>query len=145
VQTSANNRAKAALASVIQALGPAECRGIAIRVPPLPDLPATVTEVHASSWITNRADGMIYHQALTRAAEQLGLRIFYFDKDDVLELAAKARGKTARDLERDLKALGRAHGPPWRKGHIVACAGAIIAHVAAESSKPKEARAKARS
>src|SRR6185436_11132186 len=89
VQTSANQRAKSALSSLIRELAPAKCRGIAIRVPPLPELPATVAEVHASTWITNRADGMIYHQALTRAAAQLNLKIFFFERDNVLELAAQ--------------------------------------------------------
>jgi len=144
VQTSANKRAKSALSSLIGELAPAKCRGIAIRVPPLPELPATVAEVHARTWITNRADGMIYHQALTKAAAQLNLRVFYFEKNNVLELAAQARGKTARDFERQLKALGTALGPPWRKGHIVACAAAILAHVSAELSKPKKPGQKGR-
>jgi hypothetical protein len=130
VKTSANNRAKSALTSLIGELAPAKCRGIAIRVPPLPDLPATVAEVHASTWIMNRADGMIYHQALTQAAAQLNLMVFYFEKNNVLELAAQARGKTARDLERHLNAF-TTFGRPWRKGHVVACAGAIFAHVSA--------------
>ena len=138
VKTSANKLAKSALSSLIEELAPAKCRGIAIRVPPLPDLPATVAEVHASTWITNRADGMIYHQALTQAAAQLNLRVFFFDKGNVLELAAQARGKTARDLERQLKALGTTVGPPWRKGHVLACAGAILAHVSPEPLKPKK-------
>jgi len=144
VKTSANNRARSALSSLIGELAPAKCRGIAIRVPPLPDLPATVTEVHANTWIMNRADGMIYHQALTQAAAQLNLRVFYFEKDDVLELAAQARGKTARDLECHLKAFGTTLGRPWRKGHVVACAGAIFAHVSAAPLKPKKPRPKGR-
>lgn len=142
VKASANERAKSALSSLIEELAPAKCRGIAIRVPPLPDLPATVAEVHASTWVTNRADGMIYHQALTRAAAQFNLKVFYFEKGNVLELAAEARGKTARDLERQLKAFGTTLGPPWRKGHIVACAGAILAHAAAAPVKPKRSRQK---
>lgn len=129
VKASAGTRAASALASLIAALAPATCRGIAIRVPPLRDLPATVAEVHAHAWIRNRADGMIYHQALTQAAAQLNLRVFHFQRDSILELAARARGTTARDLEQELKALGRTHGRPWRKGHVVACAGAIVAHV----------------
>jgi hypothetical protein len=129
VTASANDRAKSALSSLIEDLAPARCRGIAIRVPPLPRLPATVAAVHAETWVMNRADGMIYHQALTQAAAELNLRVCYFEKDTVLELAAQARGKTASDLERHLKALARTHGPPWRKAHVVACAGAIIAHV----------------
>jgi hypothetical protein len=144
VRTSANNRAKLALASLIGELAPAKCRGIAIRVPPLPELPATVAEVHASTWITNRADGMIYHQALTQAAAQLNLKVFYFEKDNVFELAAQARGKTASNIERQLKALGTTFGPPWRKGQVVACAGAIFAHVSAapmKHEKPQQRRA----
>jgi len=144
VKASANKRAKLALSSLIGELAPAKCRGIAIRVPPLPDLPATVAEVHANTWIMNRADGMIYHQALTRAAARLNLRVFYFEKDNVLELAAQARGKTARDLERQLTAFGTTLGPPWRKGHVVACAGAIFAHVSAAPLKPKTPRQKGR-
>jgi hypothetical protein len=128
VRTSANRCATAALSRLIGELAPATCRGIAIRVPPLPGLPATVAEVHANAWIMNRADGMIYHHALTQAAAQLQLRVFCFEKDTVLELAAQARRKTARDLERQLTALGTTLGPPWRKGHIVACAGALAAH-----------------
>src|SRR5436305_5763410 len=141
VKTSANKRATAALSSLIGELAPARCRGIAIRVPPLTDLPATVAEVHASTWIMNRADGMIYHQALTQAAAQLDLTVFYFDKNNVLELAAQARGKTARDLERQLKALGITLGPPWRKGHVIASAGAILAHASTAPPKPERRRA----
>ena len=144
VKTSANKRAASALSSLIEELAPTKCRGVAIRVPPLPDLPATVAEAHANTWIMNRADGMIYHQALTQAAAQLNLRVFYFEKDNVLELAAQARGKTARDLERHLKAVGQALGPPWRKGHVVACAGAIFAHVSAAPSRPRRTRQKGR-
>jgi hypothetical protein len=142
VRTSANNRAKSALSALIGELAPAQCRGVAIRVPPLPDLPATVTEAHASTWITNRADGMIYHHALTQAAAQLNLPVFYFDKDNVLELAAEARGTTARDLERRLKALGTAIEGPWRKGQILACAGAILAHRSAAPFKTTKPRPK---
>lgn len=140
VAASANERAKSALSSLIEELAPAKCRGIAIRVPPLPSLPASVAEAHARTWVTNRADGMIYHQALTQAAAQLNLRVFYFEKDIVLELAAHARGKTARDLERQLEAFRTTLGPPWRKGHVIACAAAILAHVSAApliSKKPQ--------
>ena len=140
VKASADKRATSALSSLIGELAPAKCRGIAIRVLPLPDLPATVPEVHANTWIMNRADGMIYHQALTQAAAQLNLRVFYFERDNVLERAAQARRKTARDLERQLKAFGTTLGPPWRKGHIVACAGAIFAHVSAAPLKLEKPR-----
>jgi len=143
VRTSANNRAELALSSLIGELAPAKCRAIAIRVPPLPDLPDSVAEIHANTWIMNRADGMIYHQAMTQAAAQLNLRVFYFEKDNILELAAQARGKTASDLERQLKAFGTILGPPWRKGQVVTCAGAILAHVSEPSmkqKKPREAR-----
>jgi hypothetical protein len=133
VRTSANNRAMSALSSLIGELAPATCLGIAIRVPPLPRLPATVKEAHADRGVMNRADGMIYHQALTHAADHLGLKVFYFEKDAVLGLAARARRTTAQVLERRLKAFGGPRGRrPWRKGQVVACAAAIVAHVSAQ-------------
>ena len=128
VTTSANSRALTVLSSLIEDLAPATCLGIAIRVPPLAQLPS-LDEVHASSWITNRADGMIYHQALTRAAARLKLPVSYFEKATALSLAARARGTTTRDLERRLKAFATTHGRPWRQSQVVACAGAILAHV----------------
>jgi hypothetical protein len=134
VRTSAGHHAKAALSTLITELAPATCRSIAMRVPPLPRLPDTVAEAHADAAIRNRADGMIYHQAITEAAGQLGLRVFYFEKATILALAATTHGTTARDLERRVKGFGRVLGPPWRKGHIVACAGAIWAHASAAPS-----------
>lgn len=79
----------------------------------------------------NRADGMIYHRALTRAAPQLGLSVSYFDKATILDQAASARGIRVPDLEQRLKALGTTLGPPWQKGHVIACAAAIVAHSSA--------------
>ena len=92
VTTSANDRAQSALSSLLEDLAPAKCRGIAIRVPPLPDLPATVKEVHANAWIMNRADGMIYHQALTQAAAQLTERFLFREGQ-----RSRARGASPRD------------------------------------------------
>jgi hypothetical protein len=129
VTASANAHAKSALSSLIAELAPATCRGIAIRVPPLVEWPQTVAEVQANTWIRNRADGMIYHHALTQAAAQLDLKIFYFEKVTVLEAAAQSRTRSRHDFEHDLKTLGTRLGPPWRKGHVVACAAAILAHV----------------
>ena len=137
VRTSASDHAKLALAALIADLAPAKCRSVAIRVPPLRTLPDTLGEVHASASVTNRADGMIYHEALTQAAAQLELPVIYFEKDNVLERAAEASGKNARDLERELKDFATTHGRPWRSGQIVACAGALLAHV---STAPSAAR-----
>jgi hypothetical protein len=134
VRTSASMRAKSALSSLIEELAPATCRGVAIRIPPLPGLPGSVAEAHADPWVMNRADGMIYHHALTQAATEFGLRVFYFEKDNVLELAARVRGTTARELERRLKAFGTMYGRPWRRGHVLACAGAIAMQGSAHRS-----------
>ncbi|HEY2150285.1 MAG TPA: hypothetical protein VGH34_05725 [Vicinamibacterales bacterium] len=133
VTASANAHATSALSSLIAELAPATCRGIAIRVPPLSEWPQTVAEVEANTWIRNRADGMIYHHALTQAAAQLDLKVYHFEKDKILEAAAQARRRSVDDFERQLKALGTALGPPWRQGHVVACAAAILAHVSADA------------
>lgn len=127
VRRSAAQRAMSALTTLIAALSPATCCGIAIRTPPLTRLPDSVAEAHADAWIRNRADGMIYHLALTDAARARGLEVFLFDKATVMRLAAAGRGTTAPALEQRLQKLGKAFGPPWRRGHVVACAGAILA------------------
>lgn len=127
VRSSAGRRAGSALESLIADLSPAICRGIAIRTPPLSRLPDSVAEAHADAWIRNRADGMIYHQALADAARALRLEVFLFDRDTVLARAAEAYQRPAVALETQLQQLGKRHGPPWRKGHVVASAGALLA------------------
>ena len=131
VRASASAHAESALSALIADLTPATCQAIAIRVPPLPDLPASVAEAHADTRVLNRADGMIYHQALTDAARQLGLNVVQFEKSTVLAQAAQARGAMTGELEQRLKDLGKALGPPWQKGHVIACAGAILAGTSA--------------
>ena len=141
VRARAGTLATIAMSSLMSDLAPAKCRGISIRVPPLDDLPATVAEVHANPWITYRADGMIYHQSITRAATHFNLRVFQYDKTEAIARAAQAWGMIGRDLGRQLKALGKASGPPWRQDHVIACAGAILAH----SALPRRARRTSRS
>ncbi len=131
VRRSAAQRATAALATLIADLSPATCRGIAIRTPPLTRLPERVAEAHADARIRNRADGMIYHLALTDAARARGLEVLFFDRGTVLALAAAARGTTPQALEQQLQQLGKRYGPPWRRGHVVASAGALLAQSAA--------------
>lgn len=127
VQTSANRLAHAALSSLLQSLAPARCVRVAIRTPPLENWPLPVSATVADTWTRNRADGMLYHHALTQAAARLGLEVFHFNKDSVMELAARARDTRADALARHLKTLGAPLGPPWRASHITACAGAILA------------------
>ena len=131
VRASASAHAESALSALIADLTPVTCHAIAIRVPPLSHLPTSVAEAHADSRVLNRADGMIYHQALTDAARQLGLNVVQFEKSTVLAQAAQARGATTGELEQRLKDLGKALGPPWQKGHVIACAGAILAGTSA--------------
>lgn len=132
VRVSATAHALAALSTLLADLAPATCRSVAIRVPPLARLPETVADALNNASVRNRADGMIYHQALTEAAGQLGLNVVVFDRTTILARAAEARGTPARDFERHLRELGTALGPPWRKGHVVACAGAIWAHASTQ-------------
>lgn len=135
VRESASRSATSALSNLVGELAPATCRCVAIRLPPLAHLPETAAEAQANAAIRNRADGMIYHQALTDAARQLGLRVLHFDRTSILSRAAEARELPVQDFERRLGALGRVLGPPWRRGHVIACAGAIWAHVTAPSRR----------
>jgi hypothetical protein len=96
-----------------------ELISIAIRTPPLPKLPATVTEVHASYAVTNRADAMLYHDALCNAARSLGIGVATFDR------GKEFPPEETPAVERFLAGLRATLGPPWQKDHQTATARAI--------------------
>ena len=119
VKVSAASHAQASLERTIRTLAPdATCVAIAIRHPPIQELPRQISEVHANSRIMYAADGMIYHQALTQAAMGLDLTVSHFNRGTVLSEAAALIGEEQAVLLGKLKALAAALGPPWRKPQI---------------------------
>ena len=86
---------------------------IAIRHPPLPRLPKTVAEVHASYYTQCRADGMLYHVAICAAAGQRRWKVHLHHRGEELANAAEALGVTAGEVERFVNGLRESLKPPW--------------------------------
>ena len=96
-----------------------------LRVPPLSFVPVTVAEAHQSYNVTCRADGMMYHDALSIAARRLKLDLELHDRGEEVARAAGRLDVSAEDLELFLQRSGEAVGRPWQKEHRLAAAAAI--------------------
>ena len=71
------------------------------------------------------ADGMMYAEAVERAAEAAGLTIFPHAKNAEFDLAAAALRTDAPEAQAIVKALAK--GPPWTAEHQRAAAAALAA------------------
>ena len=128
VRESAMHCAERALSRLPSSLGSTrEIVSIALRTAPLPRLPGTVAEVHASRPVTMRADAMLYHDALCARAASRGINVATFDRGEERPRAAQAMAITAEHLDRFLSGLRASVGPPWRQDHQTATARAIAA------------------
>jgi hypothetical protein len=128
VRESALHCAERALSRLQLRLGTTrEIVSIALRTAPLPRLPGTVAEVHASRPVMLRADPMLYHYALCTSAASLGIRVATFARGEERQQAAEAIATTAQQLDRFLSGLRASLGPPWQQDHQSAAARAIAA------------------
>ena len=98
---------------------------IAIREPPLEELPATVADVHRSYYVFCRADGMLYHSTIVATARQLGWNVLLHRRGEESNMAAEALRMDAADVERFIDSLKSSLGPPWSAEHRNAFAAAI--------------------
>ena len=115
-----------ALERVVSELAPA-CGAVAlaIRKPPFPRIPSSVRAVHDSYPLLCSADGMLYQDALCRAAKRHGLEVRLFQRGEEVELAAKSIGVEPDDIEEFVARAGRPAGPPWTQEHRRAYAAGI--------------------
>lgn len=128
VRESAVHCAERALSRLQSSVGaPGELVSIALREPTLARLPRTVAEAHASRPVMVRADGMLYHDALCKAAASLGIGVATFARGAERRQAAEALGVTVELLDRFLSSLRATLGPPWQQDHQAAAARAIAA------------------
>jgi hypothetical protein len=128
VRESAGHCAERALSRLRSSLGATrEIVSIALRTAPLPRLPDTVAEVHASRPILMRADAMLYYDALSTSAASLGMSVATFPRGEERPRAAEAMATTAERLDRFLSGLRASLGPPWQQDHQAAAARAIAA------------------
>jgi len=99
--------------------------GMTLRVPPLAFVPVTVAQAHQSYNVTCRADGMMYHDALSIAARRLKIDVEQHERGEELARAAGRLDASVEDLEQFLQRSGETVGRPWQKEHRLAAAAAI--------------------
>jgi hypothetical protein len=99
--------------------------GIVLREPPLTQAPQSVAAAHADYTVMNRADGMIYDDALREAAAGLGIPLQQIRRGGERARAAEVLGTDVEHLERWLTGMRASLGPPWQKDHQDAAARAI--------------------
>ena len=100
---------------------------LAIREPPFPSIPKSVAAVHASYQLRCSADGMMYQQAICRAASRLGIAVQLCKRGEESARAAEQLGVTPGDVEDFVAGSGRPAGPPWTEEHRRAFAAGIAA------------------
>jgi hypothetical protein len=141
VRDSAVHCAERALSRIRSGLGTrGEIVSIALRTAPLPRLPGSVAEVHASWHVIVRADAMLYHDALCAGAASLGINVDTFVRGEERPRAAEAAATTVERLGRFLTSLRESLGPPWQQDHQTAAARAIAAlgrHTPLQLDKPR--------
>ncbi|MCB9615866.1 MAG: hypothetical protein H6722_25815 [Sandaracinus sp.] len=121
VRASAQEHAKVALAALAETVD-AELEGVALRA--LPGLPPTVAERITDYRAMCVADWVMYREVIAEAATKRGWRVAHFEPSRVLDEAASKLGRALDPLFDDARAR---FGPPWRKEHRMAMAGAIVA------------------
>jgi hypothetical protein len=141
VQRSIAARTLLAFERLVAELTPAHrVVAVAIRKPPFPELPATVTEVWNSYNLLCAADGMLYQRAICRAARQLGLEIHLCRRGEETTLAAQRLGVAPEEVEEFVAGNGRPPGPPWTEEHRRAFAAGMAALATHTSERLRTSR-----
>jgi hypothetical protein len=104
--------------------GPVGVAGVAIG---RTAVPKELDRVLASHALLHAAEGELYRDALSEAAEREGLRVVRFVKNEVRSEAAAAQGWKLEQLEARLAEIGRLAGTPWTKDEKDATAAAMLA------------------
>ena len=133
VRRSIDDRTTLALERVVTELSPAHrAVALAIRKPPFPELPGSVSAVRQSYKLQCAADGMLYQLAICHAARQLKLDVHMCRRGQETARAAQQLGVTPAGIEEFVSRTGRPAGPPWTQEHRRAYAAGIAvlaAHV----------------
>ncbi len=116
VHKAADKGAKEILKTLAKDVG-TEISRIAIRA--CPPLPPTIEGRIRDNRAQTVADGVMYRQALAKAAEALGWAVVWYDKDAVFGEASK---KLGADIKPHLTVMGKTAGAPWQARHKLAAA-----------------------
>lgn len=94
-------------------------------VDPMPDW--TVDEILAVHFRMHKAEGVLFRDALTRAARACGLRLLRVPEKQLNEHAERALATSMNTLRKTIASLGKSVGPPWGKDQKDAALAAMIA------------------
>jgi hypothetical protein len=92
---------------------------------PMPDW--TVDEILAVHFRMHKAEGVLFRDALARAAEACGLRFLGIPEKQLDEQAERALATSVNSLRKTIALLGKSVGPPWGKDQKDASLAAMIA------------------
>jgi hypothetical protein len=91
---------------------------------PMPDW--SVDEILAVHFRMHKAEGVLFRDALVRAAGACKLRLVAVPEKQLTEHAERAFGTQAKALIKSITALGKSVGPPWGKDQKDAALAALI-------------------
>ena len=92
---------------------------------PMPDW--TVDEILAVHFRMHKAEGMLFRDALARAATACGLKLLGIPEKQLDEHAERALQTSVKGLRTTIASLGKSMGPPWGKDQKDASLAAIVA------------------
>ena len=92
---------------------------------PMPEW--SVDEILAVHFRMHKAEGLLFRDALARAAKECMLRLVEIEEKQLSDHAARALGASASTLTKRLAMLGKSVGPPWGKDQKDAALAAMIA------------------
>jgi hypothetical protein len=92
---------------------------------PMPDW--SVDEILAVHFRMHKAEGVLFRDALARAATACGLRFVGVPEKELGEYAERALATSISHLQKTVASLGKSAGPPWGKDQKDAALAAMIA------------------
>jgi len=119
VRASAERGARDGLAALADSVR-VPVAGIALRA--CPELPPTIEERIRDHRAQTFADSVMYRRALAAAAETRGWRVWWYERERVMQSAATVLG--GGDVEAFLREAGKSVGAPSRAEHRLAAAAA---------------------
>jgi hypothetical protein len=87
----------------------------------------TVDEIRAVHFRMHKAEGVLFRDALARAARTCGLRLLRIPEKQLDEHAERALATSVTKLRKTIASLGKAVGPPWGTDQKDAALAAMIA------------------
>ena len=96
-----------------------------LTIDPMPDW--TADEILAVHFRMHKAEGVLFRDALARAAAECGLKVVAIPEKRLAEEAERALRTPMETVQKSLARLGKPIGPPWGKDQRDAALAAAIA------------------